>query len=85
MGRRSLRHLLAVSPACLLHGWADNIVFDPKRVRDYSAYQRPHRWSDGIDWVLVNGEIEMENGKLTDRRAGRVMLKNEARKEGGAR
>lgn len=65
--------------------WADIIVFDPKRIRDYSTYQRPHRWSDGIDWVLVNGEIELENGDTTDRRAGRVLLKREVQKEGGAR
>jgi N-acyl-D-amino-acid deacylase len=58
--------------------WADLIVFEPTRIRDRSTYRDPHRYSEGIDWVLLNGEIVVEDGRVNGRRAGRVLLKNEA-------
>ena len=57
--------------------WADLIVFDPTRIRDRSTYRDPHRYSEGIDWVLLNGEVVVQEGKVNGHRAGRVLLKNE--------
>ena len=58
--------------------WADLIVFDPTRIRDRATYRDPHRYSEGIDWVLLNGEIVVEEGNVNAHRVGRVLLKNGA-------
>ncbi len=55
--------------------WADLVIFDPKRIRDKATYSHPHQHSEGIEWVLVNGEIVLERGKPNQTRAGKVLLK----------
>ncbi|MEE8161606.1 MAG: amidohydrolase family protein, partial [Acidobacteriota bacterium] len=56
--------------------WADIVVFDPRMLRDRATYNNPHQYSQGILWVLVNGEVVIEEGKPNGRLAGRVLLKN---------
>jgi N-acyl-D-aspartate/D-glutamate deacylase len=51
--------------------FADVIVFDPGRVRDRATYEEPELLAEGMQWVLVNGSIAIEDGKLTDLLAGR--------------
>jgi N-acyl-D-amino-acid deacylase len=53
--------------------WADLVIFDPERVQDKATFQEPHQFSEGFDFVLVNGVIAVEDGKLTDARGGRVL------------
>jgi len=55
--------------------WADIVAFDSKRIRDKASFKDPHRNSEGIEWVLVNGEIVLERGRSNQSRAGRVLLK----------
>ena len=52
---------------------ADLLVFDPARVQDKATFQQPHQYSEGFDYVLVNGKVEVEDGKLTETRAGQVL------------
>ena len=52
---------------------ADLVVFDPARVEDRATYAQPHQYSRGFDFVLVNGQIVVDRGKLTDVRAGRPL------------
>jgi N-acyl-D-amino-acid deacylase len=52
---------------------ADVIVFDPARVRDISDYDQPHRLSEGMETVVVNGVLTMSGGKLTGNRGGRFL------------
>ena len=52
---------------------ADLVLFDPARVRDKATYDRPHQYSEGFDYVIVNGKIAVENGKITDQRGGVVL------------
>ena len=35
---------------------ADLVLFDPARVQDKSTYAQPHQYSQGFDFVLVNGQ-----------------------------
>ncbi|HSE38832.1 MAG TPA: D-aminoacylase, partial [Blastocatellia bacterium] len=42
---------------------ADLVMFDPKRVIDRSTFKDPLLLSEGIERVLVNGEVVFENGK----------------------
>lgn len=55
---------------------ADIVVFDPAKVQDLSTYDKPHRYSTGFQYVLVNGQVTMENGKHTGARAGTTLRLN---------
>lgn len=52
---------------------ADLLVFDPARVQDKATFQQPHQYSEGFDFVIVNGKVEVEDGKLTDVRGGQIL------------
>jgi dihydroorotase/N-acyl-D-amino-acid deacylase len=53
--------------------FADITIFDPATVIDRATFTKPDQLSDGIDYTIVNGQIEFEHGKLTGRTAGRVL------------
>ena len=52
---------------------ADILIFDPDKVEDRATFINPHQYSAGFDYVLVNGKIEVEDGKLTAARGGVVL------------
>jgi len=52
---------------------ADLLIFDPASVQDKATFQEPHQYSEGFDWVLVNGVVMVEDGKLTEARGGQVL------------
>lgn len=53
--------------------WADLVVFDPSRVRDTATFDEPHRYPEGIAYVVVNGTVALDAGATTDERAGRFL------------
>ena len=53
--------------------WADAVVFDYERIQDRSTYEQPDLTPDGIDYVLVNGQVVVEHGKHTGARPGKVI------------
>jgi len=55
--------------------FADVIVFDPATVRDTATYQKPHAYAQGMEYVFVNGQPALTNGKPTTSRHGRVLLR----------
>jgi N-acyl-D-amino-acid deacylase len=52
---------------------ADITVFDPKTIRDVATFDDPHQFAVGIQHVLVNGRLALENGVQTDTLAGRIL------------
>jgi N-acyl-D-amino-acid deacylase len=54
--------------------WADIVVFDPKTVADTATFTKPHSYAVGFSFVLVNGEVVIENGKHTGARPGQILL-----------
>lgn len=46
---------------------ADVVVFDPNRVIDKATYEEPLQYSDGIEFVLVNGVPVVKGGQLVAR------------------
>jgi len=56
---------------------ADLVVFDPARVQDQATYAKPHQYSQGFDYVLVNGKVVVDEGKLTNTRAGQTLRHRE--------
>lgn len=53
--------------------YADIVVFDPVRIRDMATFFEPHQYAEGIDWVLINGEPVVENGRPNGALPGRVI------------
>ncbi|MCK4262484.1 MAG: amidohydrolase family protein, partial [Dehalococcoidia bacterium] len=53
--------------------WADIVVFDPDTIADTATYAEPHQYPKGIEYVIVNGKVVVENGRLTGARPGRVL------------
>jgi len=53
--------------------WADVTIFDYDKIQDRATYEQPLLSPVGIDYVLVNGQVVMENGKHTGARPGRVI------------
>jgi N-acyl-D-aspartate/D-glutamate deacylase len=52
---------------------ADVVIFDPATVRDRATFAEPTLAPEGIEIVLVNGELVFEGGKYTGARPGRVI------------
>lgn len=53
--------------------FADIVIFNPETILDKASFQKPHQYPEGIPYVIVNGEIVVEENRITDRRPGRVL------------
>lgn len=53
---------------------ADIVIFDPDTVIDKGEFGEPHQLAEGFSHVIVNGEIVIHDGKMTEARPGRVLL-----------
>jgi N-acyl-D-amino-acid deacylase len=53
--------------------FADITVFGPTKIIDGATYAQPNQASQGIEYVLVNGQLEYEQGRLTGAIAGRAL------------
>ena len=52
---------------------ADIVIFDPDTVRSNATYDDPRRFPDGIDYVLVNGQLVVDGSRHTGALPGRVV------------
>jgi N-acyl-D-amino-acid deacylase len=53
--------------------FADITIFDPKTVIDRATFEDPNQYPVGINYVIVNGQIEVDSGQRTPALAGRVL------------
>jgi len=54
---------------------ADIIVFDPHSIADKSTLEEPYQYSEGVNYLIVNGILTIENGVYNGKRPGRVYRK----------
>ncbi|HUV05660.1 MAG TPA: D-aminoacylase [Armatimonadota bacterium] len=67
MTGRTARRLSLVGRGILAEGYyADVTVFDPDSVADTATFKEPYNFANGIRYVLVNGEVVLEDGHLAD-------------------
>jgi len=52
---------------------ADIVIFDEKQVGDAATYSNPHSYSKGFAYVIVNGDVVVDQGKHTGVRSGSVL------------
>jgi N-acyl-D-aspartate/D-glutamate deacylase len=55
---------------------ADLVLFHPETFMDKATYDQPKLRAEGIRFVLVNGEVAMDEGQLTGMRAGRTLRRS---------
>lgn len=49
---------------------ADIVIFDEKTIADQATFEKPHQFPSGIAFVLVNGQVVVENNQLNSARPG---------------
>jgi N-acyl-D-amino-acid deacylase len=53
--------------------FADFVIFDEERIIDRATYEEPRQFPEGLPYVIVNGQVLLEKGRLHPFKAGRVL------------
>jgi N-acyl-D-aspartate/D-glutamate deacylase len=61
--------------------FADVVVFDPNTITDKATYEDPNHYSEGIRYLLVNGKIVVQDGKVTSALPGRALRRTGYQKD----
>ena len=59
--------------------WADVVIFDPASVRDVASFENPNQLSQVMQYVMVNGQLVLDEAALTPARPGRPLLRSPLR------
>jgi len=54
--------------------FADVTIFNAEKVIDKSTYTDPFHYSEGIEYVIVNGKLVLEKGKPTGTKPGKPLI-----------
>ena len=54
--------------------FADVVIFDPQTIADRSTFDRPNQYPVGIEYVIVNGVVELTPRGITGARGGTRLL-----------
>lgn len=55
------------------NNYADIVIFDSNKIIDKATFVEPHQLATGIEYVIVNGKITIENGRHNGVLNGRVI------------
>ncbi|MFY9457408.1 MAG: amidohydrolase family protein [Candidatus Spechtbacterales bacterium] len=55
--------------------FADIVIFNPQNIRDIATFDNPFQYSEGLDYVIVNGGLAVRRGKFQKRKYGKVLRK----------
>ncbi len=53
--------------------FADVVVFNPKSIADLATPENPYQYSKGINWVIVNGKVILDQGKYNGNKNGEII------------
>lgn len=53
--------------------FADLVIIDEERIIDRATYEKPRQFPEGIEYVIVNGQILVEKGSVHDIKPGKVL------------
>jgi len=53
--------------------WADVTVFDAGKIIDHATFEKPHQYSTGVEYVVVNGKVVLDKGNHTNARPGVIL------------
>jgi N-acyl-D-aspartate/D-glutamate deacylase len=57
--------------------YADITVFNPETIIDKSTFTDPHQYPEGIEYVIINGNVAVKNGEASETAYGKVIRKNQ--------
>lgn len=52
---------------------ADLVIFDPAKIQDQATFDQPLQLATGVDYLLINGRLSIDEGRATGALAGRVL------------
>lgn len=52
---------------------ADIVIFDPKQVIDLATFEEPHQYPTGIKYVIINGQVCLQNNRPTGVTPGQLV------------
>lgn len=55
---------------------ADLVVFDPQTIRSNATFEDSHHYSEGMQYVIVNGDIVIDAGKHNGTTPGKILRSN---------
>lgn len=53
---------------------ADIVIFNEQQVADLSTFAKPHAYSTGFHYVIVNGQVTVDHQKHTGARSGKALF-----------
>ena len=56
--------------------YADVVVFDPERIEDTATFEAPRQYPRGIETVIVNGRVVLDQGRHTGERPGVIIRRH---------
>jgi N-acyl-D-aspartate/D-glutamate deacylase len=56
---------------------ADLVVFDPQQFVDRATYETPFEHSAGVRWLLVNGQLAIDDGVPQEKLSGRPLRREQ--------
>jgi N-acyl-D-aspartate/D-glutamate deacylase len=60
--------------------WADIAIFNKDEIKDKVTFENPHQYPEGIYYVIVNGNIAVDRGKITGLKSGKILKKQAIKK-----
>ena len=58
--------------------YADLVLFDPEKIIDRATFDDPHQYPSGVQTVVVNGAIVLQDGDTTGELSGKILKKGMA-------
>ncbi len=55
---------------------ADIVIFDPETISDIASFNEPHQYSTGVEYLLIRGDLVIENGEYNGKLAGKPLRIN---------
>lgn len=52
---------------------ADLVIFDPEKIQDKATFTEPLQYSEGIEYMIVNGKLVIDDNEVTDNLPGMVL------------
>jgi len=56
--------------------FADIVIFDEDKVIDKATWENPHQYPQGIEYVIVNGGVVIQNGEHTGNLGGKILRRS---------
>ncbi len=56
--------------------YADIVIFNPETIIDMSTFDNPHQYPEEVEYVVVNGEVVVQQGEHTGLLPRKILRKS---------